>query len=80
MRLIGERVVLRLARPADADALAQGFTEDPTLGAMLGIEPGQENAEWLRSTYPQDDPHAEQRQTYSANRVFRTCCSRPDQY
>lgn len=52
MRLVGERVVLRLARPEDADALAQGFADDPTLGAMLGIEPDHQNAEWLRSTFP----------------------------
>ena len=59
MRLIGERVVLRLARPEDADALAQGFADDPTLGAMLGIEPEQENAEWLRSTFPEDGRYSE---------------------
>ena len=54
MRLVGERVVLRLARPEDADAIAQGFADDPTLGAMLGMEPDHENAEWLRSTFPED--------------------------
>jgi [ribosomal protein S5]-alanine N-acetyltransferase len=54
VRLIGQRVLLRPARPEDADAFAQGFAEDPTLGAMLGMEPDQENAEWLRSTFPQD--------------------------
>ncbi|CAN5513552.1 hypothetical protein BH20ACT21_BH20ACT21_25180 [soil metagenome] len=52
MRLVGERVVLRLARPEDADALAQGFADDPAMGAMLGIEPGHQNAEWLRSAFP----------------------------
>ena len=51
MRLVGERVVLRLARPEDADALAQGFADDPAMGAMLGIEPGHQNAEWLRSAF-----------------------------
>ncbi len=64
MRLVGERVVLRLARPEDADALAQGFADDPTLGAMLGIEPGQENAEWLRSTFPEDGKNGEERKAY----------------
>jgi RimJ/RimL family protein N-acetyltransferase len=54
-------VVLRRARPEDADALAQGFVDDPTLGAMLGIEPEDETAEWLRSTFPEDDQHGEQR-------------------
>ena len=48
--LIGQRAVLRPERSEDADALAQGFIDDPTLGAMLGIERDQENAEWLRST------------------------------
>jgi [ribosomal protein S5]-alanine N-acetyltransferase len=64
VRLVGERVVLRPARPEDADALAQGFADDPTLGAMLGIEPGQENAEWLRSTFPGDGQNGEQRKAY----------------
>ncbi|HEY2651195.1 MAG TPA: GNAT family protein [Solirubrobacteraceae bacterium] len=54
MRLVGERAVLRLARPEDADALAQGFADDPTMGVMLGMEPDQQNAEWLRSTFPED--------------------------
>jgi hypothetical protein len=48
MRLVGQRAVLRLARPEDADALGQGFADDPTMGVMLGMEPDQENAEWLR--------------------------------
>ena len=52
MRLIGQRVVLRPARPEDADAIAQGFVDDPTKGAMLGMDPEQENAEWLRGTFP----------------------------
>jgi [ribosomal protein S5]-alanine N-acetyltransferase len=64
VRLIGERVVLRLARPEDADALAQGFVDDPTLGAMLGIESEEENAEWLRSTFREDGQHGEQRTSY----------------
>jgi ribosomal-protein-alanine N-acetyltransferase len=62
--LVGERALLRLARPEDADALAQGFADDPTLGAMLGIEPEDENAEWLRSTFPQDSQDGEQRTAY----------------
>jgi ribosomal-protein-alanine N-acetyltransferase len=64
VRLIGERVVLRLARPQDADALAQGFVDDASLGAMLGIEPEDENAEWLRSTFPEDGQHGEQPTAY----------------
>jgi ribosomal-protein-alanine N-acetyltransferase len=64
VRLVGERVVLRLARPEDADALAQGFADDPTLGAMLGIEPEEENAEWLRSTCAQDDQGEARRTAY----------------
>lgn len=64
MRLVGDRVVLRIARPEDADALAQSFADDPTLGAMLGIEPDRENAEWLRSTFPEDGQHGEERKAY----------------
>ena len=64
MRLVGERLVLRPAGPRDADAIAQGFADDPTLGAMLGVEPDQENAEWLRSTFPEDDQHGEERTAY----------------
>src|SRR5947207_15731671 len=63
LRLVGERVVLRPERPEDADALAQGFTADPTLGAMLGIEPDQENADWLRSTFAEDGDNAEERKS-----------------
>jgi RimJ/RimL family protein N-acetyltransferase len=64
MRLTGKRVVLRFARPEDADALAQGFADDPTLGAMLGMEPEEENADWLRSTFPADDQDGERRTDY----------------
>jgi [ribosomal protein S5]-alanine N-acetyltransferase len=64
VRLVGERVVLRLARPEDADAIAQGFADDPTMGAMLGIEPDHENAEWLRSTFPEDASNGEEREAY----------------
>jgi [ribosomal protein S5]-alanine N-acetyltransferase len=64
MRLVGKRVVLRPARREDADALAQGFADDPTMGAMLGVEPDQENAEWLRSTFPEDGQTGEQRAAY----------------
>ena len=64
MRLVGERVVLRPERPEDADALAQAFADDPTLGAMLGIEPDQENAEWLRSMVPEDSQKREERKAY----------------
>ena len=54
MKLEGKMVELRLARPEDADALAQGFIDDPTLGAMMGMDPEQETAEFLRSTFPAD--------------------------
>jgi [ribosomal protein S5]-alanine N-acetyltransferase len=64
VRLDGDRVVLRLARPEDADALAQGFADDPTLGAMLGIEPDHQNAEWLRSTFLEDGQNGEERKAY----------------
>jgi ribosomal-protein-alanine N-acetyltransferase len=64
MRLVGKRVVLRLARPEDADALAQGFADDPTLGAMLGIEPDHQNAEWLRSTFREDGQNGEEPEDY----------------
>ena len=64
MRLVGERVVLRLARPEDADALAQGFTDDPAMGAMLGVESDQENAAWLRTTFPADSESGEERKAY----------------
>jgi [ribosomal protein S5]-alanine N-acetyltransferase len=60
VRLVGKRVILRPARPEDADALAQGFVDDPTMGAMLGMEPDEENAEWLRSTFPADDQRGEE--------------------
>ncbi|MEA2273665.1 MAG: hypothetical protein QOI98_2373 [Solirubrobacteraceae bacterium] len=52
MKLVGERVVLRPTRREDANAIAQGLVDDPTMGAMLGMEPDQENAEWLLSTFP----------------------------
>jgi len=57
-------VVLRLARAEDADALAQGFADDPTLGAMLGVEPHEETAEWLRSTFTEDVASGEERTAY----------------
>jgi len=62
--LVGERAVLRLECPEDADALAQGFVDDPSLGAMIGIERDQENAEWLRSTLSKDDQGTEGRTVY----------------
>ena len=64
MRLIGQRVVLRPARPEDADAIAQGFVDDPTMGAMLGMDPEQENAEWLRGTFPSDGSSDEKPGSY----------------
>jgi [ribosomal protein S5]-alanine N-acetyltransferase len=64
VRLVGEHVVLRPARLEDADALAQGFADDPTLGAMLGMEPEEENAEWLRSSFADDSEKDEERKSY----------------
>jgi [ribosomal protein S5]-alanine N-acetyltransferase len=64
VRLTGERVVLRPARPEDADTLAQGFADDPSLGAMLGMEPEEENAQWLRATFPADGQNGERRTAY----------------
>jgi RimJ/RimL family protein N-acetyltransferase len=64
VRLVGERVVLRPAPPEDADALAEGFADDPTMGAMLGMEPHEQNAEWLRSTFREDDQGGEERKAY----------------
>jgi [ribosomal protein S5]-alanine N-acetyltransferase len=64
VRLVGNRVVLRPARPEDADVLAKGFREDPTMGAMLGMEPEQENAEWLRGTVPSEDRDGGQPTSY----------------
>ena len=49
--LVGERVVLRPARLEDADAIAQGFVDDPTMGAMLGMDPEEESAEFLRNSF-----------------------------
>ena len=64
LRLAGQRVLLRPARPEDADVLAQGFADDPTMGAMLGMEADQENAEWLRGTLPEDGLSDEERKAY----------------
>jgi RimJ/RimL family protein N-acetyltransferase len=64
VRLVGERVVLRTARAEDADVLAQGFADDPTMGAMLGMEPHEENAEWLRGTFPEEGQSREERTSY----------------
>jgi RimJ/RimL family protein N-acetyltransferase len=62
--LVGARAVLRLECPEDADALAQGFSDDPSLGAMIGIERDQENAEWLRSTLFDDGKGTAERSVY----------------
>ena len=65
MRLEGKRAVLRPARSEDAEAIAQGFADDPTMGAMLGMEPDQENADWLRGTFPAgEDGGEEERNAY----------------
>jgi hypothetical protein len=61
VRLAGERAVLRPERSEDADVLALGFADDPTMGAMLGMAPEEENAEWLRSMIPQDVQAGEER-------------------
>ena len=52
MRLEGETVALRPATPDDADAIAAGFAEDPTMGEMLGMEPEDETAQFLRDSFP----------------------------
>ena len=57
-------MVLRPARPDDADAIAQGFTDDPTMGAMLGMNPEEENAEWLRSSFVEDEQSDEKPKSY----------------
>jgi len=75
LRLVGERVVLRPERPEDADALAQGFADDPTLGAMLGIEPDQENAEWLRSTFAEEGDNGKERKAHWFAIAHRTAAS-----
>jgi RimJ/RimL family protein N-acetyltransferase len=64
VRLVGERVVLRPERAEDADVLARAFADDPALGAMMGIEPEQENAEWLRSTFAEDGDDGDERKAY----------------
>jgi RimJ/RimL family protein N-acetyltransferase len=62
--LAGERVGLRLERSEDADALAQGFADDASLGAMIGIERDQENAEWLRTALSEDRKGGVKRTVY----------------
>jgi len=57
-------VVLRVARPEDADALAQGFVDDPTLAAMLGMEPQEATAEWLRGTFTEGGESPDERKAY----------------
>ena len=57
-------MALRLARPQDADVLAQGFVDDPTLGAMLGMDPEEENAEWLRGTFSEDGRISKERKAF----------------
>ena len=63
-RLVGDRVALRAERPEDADVVAQGLVEDPTMGAMLGMDPEHENAEWLRGTYAEDEQIGDERKSY----------------
>ena len=62
--LVGERVVLRAARLEDADAIAQGFVDDPTMGAMLGMDPEEENAEFLRDSFIVEDNSGEKPKSY----------------
>ena len=64
MRLAGERVALRPERPEDADVIAQGFVDDPALGALMGIEPHEENADWLRASFAETPPDGEERTSY----------------
>jgi RimJ/RimL family protein N-acetyltransferase len=64
LRLVGERIALRAERPEDADVVAQGLVEDPTMGAMLGMEPEHENAEWLRGTYADDEQTGVERKSH----------------
>jgi RimJ/RimL family protein N-acetyltransferase len=64
VNLVGEHVLLRLARPEDADVLAKGFHQDASMGAMLGMEPEEENAEWLRGTFPSEDQGHDERTSY----------------
>jgi RimJ/RimL family protein N-acetyltransferase len=78
MRLVGERVVLRPARAEDADALAAGFADDPTMGAMLGMEPDQENAEWLRSTFPEDGQSGEESKDGEKPKSYWFVVARPE--
>jgi RimJ/RimL family protein N-acetyltransferase len=64
VNLIGERLLLRHPRPEDADAIAEGFRQDPSMGAMLGLEPEHENAEWLRGTFASEHDDDEHRMSY----------------
>src|SRR5687767_1998513 len=64
VRLVGKRVVLRPPRPEDADVIAQGFVDDPTMGVMLGMEPENENAEWLRDSVVDKTPDGEEPKSY----------------
>ena len=54
MQLFGDLVVLRPARRDDAEVIARGFVDDPTMGAMLGMDPEEETAEFLAGTFPED--------------------------
>ncbi len=54
MELAGDQVVLRPARREDAEVIAQGFVDDPTMGAMLGMDPEEETAEFLAGTFPEN--------------------------
>ena len=44
--------------------VAQGLVEDPTMGAMLGMDPEHENAEWLRGTYAEDEQISDERTSH----------------
>jgi ribosomal-protein-alanine N-acetyltransferase len=63
-RLVGERVALRPEHAEDADVVAQGLVDDPTMGAMLGMDPEQENAEWLRGTFAEDEQAGDERKSH----------------
>ncbi len=64
MKLVGKRVVLRPPRPDDAAVIAQGFVDDPTMGVMLGMEPENQNADWLRGSVADDGPEGQERKSY----------------
>jgi ribosomal-protein-alanine N-acetyltransferase len=51
-------VLIRLLTPEDAPAFAQGFVDDPTLGAMVGTETDPTAEEVLRREFTDRPPNA----------------------